>query len=178
MTQYKMVVESCSSLRDALERVGKRAEELVAEGFSDYASVHIHQAGNLWVVYKEMTNYPDDEPQAAPTNPEAEQAVLGSLLIDPDAVLLVPTFLNAEDFSSERNGLIYRAILAIHERGEMADFVTLCDELERQGNLQKIGGAAYITVLVNNVPSAAYAQQYGQLVKAAATLRLLTKKTA
>jgi len=111
--------------------------------------------------------------KTAPANPEAEEAVLGSLLIDPDAVLKVASFLEAEDFYRERNGWIYRAILDLHERREPADFVTLCDELERNNILQEVGGAAYITQLINNVPSAAYVEHYGHIVERTATLRRL-----
>lgn len=111
--------------------------------------------------------------KTVPANPEAEEAVLGSLLIDPDAVLKVASFLEAEDFYRERNGWIYRAILELHERREPADFVTLCDELERNNLLQEVGGAAYITQLINNVPSAAYVEHYGHIVERTATLRRL-----
>ncbi len=111
--------------------------------------------------------------KTVPANPEAEEAVLGSLLIDPDGVLKVASFLEAEDFYRERNGWIYRAILDLHERREPADFVTLCDELERNNLLQEVGGAAYITQLVNNVPSAAYVEHYGHIVERTSTLRRL-----
>jgi len=111
--------------------------------------------------------------KAVPSNPEAEEAVLGSLLIDPDGVLKVASFLESEDFYRERNGWIYRAILDLHERREQADFVTLCDELERRNLLQEVGGASYITQLINNVPSAAYAEHYGHIVERTATLRRL-----
>ena len=111
--------------------------------------------------------------KTTPANPDAEEAVLGSLLIDPDAVLKVASFLESEDFYRERNGWIYRAILDLHERREPADFVTLCDELERNNILQEVGGAAYITQLINNVPSAAYVEHYGHIVERTATLRRL-----
>lgn len=111
--------------------------------------------------------------KTVPANPEAEEAVLGSLLIDPDAVLKVASFLEAEDFYRERNGWIYRAVLDLHERREPADFVTLCDELDRNNLLQEVGGAAYITQLINNVPSAAYVEHYGHIVERTATLRRL-----
>jgi replicative DNA helicase len=111
--------------------------------------------------------------KTVPANPEAEEAVLGSLLIDPDAVLKVASFLEDEDFYRERNGWIYRAILDLHERREPADFVTLCDELERRKILQEVGGAGYITQLINNVPSAAYVEHYGHIVERTATLRRL-----
>jgi replicative DNA helicase len=111
--------------------------------------------------------------KTVPANPEAEEAVLGSLLIDPDAVLKVASFLEDDDFYRERNGWVYRAILDLHERREPADFVTLCDELERRNILQEVGGAAYITQLINNVPSAAYVEHYGHIVERTATLRRL-----
>lgn len=108
-----------------------------------------------------------------PANPEAEEAVLGSLLIDPDAVLKVASFLAPDDFYREKNAWIYRAILDLHERREPADFVTLVDELERRNILHEVGGAAYITSLINNVPSAVYVEHYGRIVERTATLRRL-----
>ncbi len=108
-----------------------------------------------------------------PANPEAEEAVLGSLLIDPDAVLKVASFLAPEDFYRERNAWIYRAILDLHERREPADFVTLVDELERRNILHEVGGAAYITSLINSVPSAVYVEHYGRIVERTAILRRL-----
>ena len=78
----------------------------------------------------------------APHSIEAEEAVLGSLLIDPDAILRVASFLKGEDFYREKNGWIYQAILDLHERREPADFVTLCEELERRDQLQEVGGPA------------------------------------
>ena len=108
-----------------------------------------------------------------PANPEAEEAILGSLLIDPDAVIKVASFLEADDFYREKNGWIYQAILDLHERREPADFVTLVDELERRNILQEVGGAAYITALINSVPSAVYVEHYGHIVERTAVLRRL-----
>lgn len=111
--------------------------------------------------------------KSIPANPEAEEAVLGSLLIDPDAVIKVATFLAADDFYRDKNAWIYQAILDLHERREPADFVTLVDELERRNQLQEVGGAAYITALINNVPSAVYVEHYARIVERTATLRRL-----
>ena len=108
-----------------------------------------------------------------PANPEAEEAVLGSLLIDPDAVIKVASFLESEDFYREKNGWVYQAILDLHERREPADFVTLVDELERRNILHEVGGAAYITALVNSVPSAVYVEHYAHIVEREAVLRRL-----
>ncbi len=115
----------------------------------------------------------DRPDKTIPANPEAEEAVLGSLLIDPDAVLKVASFLEADDFYREKNGWIYQAILDLHERREPADFVTLTDELERRNILQEVGGAAYITALINSVPSAVYVEHYAHIVERTATLRRL-----
>jgi replicative DNA helicase len=115
----------------------------------------------------------DRPDKTIPANPEAEEAVLGSLLIDPDAVLKVASFLEADDFYREKNGWIYQAVLDLHERREPADFVTLTDELERRNILQEVGGAAYITALINSVPSAVYVEHYAHIVERTATLRRL-----
>ena len=109
----------------------------------------------------------------APHNTEAEEATLGSLLIDPDAMFKVASFLGPEDFYREKNGWIYEAIREIHNRREPADFVTLCDELERRGQLEEVGGAAYITYLINTVPTAIHAEYYARIVERTAILRRL-----
>jgi len=114
------------------------------------------------------------EPQRmAPHSIEAEEAVLGSLLIDPDAILRVASFLKPQDFYREKNGWIYGAILDLHERREPADFVTLCEELERRDQLQEVGGPAEITRLINVVPTAIHIESYGHIVERTAIRRRL-----
>ena len=108
-----------------------------------------------------------------PQNVEAEEAVLGSLLIDPEALFRVSPFLKGEDYYSQRNAWIHDAVFALHERREPIDFVTLCDELERQGLLEEVGGPAYITHLINAVPSAIHVEAYGHIVENAAIRRRL-----
>lgn len=108
-----------------------------------------------------------------PHSVEAEEAVLGSLLIDPEALFRVTPFLKGEDFYIQKNAWIYGAILALHERREPIDFVTLCDELERRGQLEEVGGAAYVTRLINAVPSAIHVESYGHIVEQAAIRRRL-----
>jgi replicative DNA helicase len=108
-----------------------------------------------------------------PQNVEAEEAVLGSLLIDPEALFRVSPFLKGEDFYIQKNAWIYEAIFALHERREPIDFLTLCDELERRGQLEEVGGAAYITHLINAVPSAIHVEAYGRIVEHAAIRRRL-----
>src|SRR3712207_9349851 len=75
-----------------------------------------------------------------PHNHEAEQSVLGSLLIDRDAIIKVAAFVKPEDFYLSANGTVYRAILDLYNRREPTDFITLSDELGRREQLDQIGG--------------------------------------
>jgi replicative DNA helicase len=113
-----------------------------------------------------------------PQNIEAEQSVLGSLLIDPEAILKVISSLRPEDFYRETHALIYKAIIDLHERRQPADFVTLCDELDRRKELEQVGGPGYLTSLINAVPTSVHAQYYGRIVAATATLRRLISAAA
>jgi len=108
-----------------------------------------------------------------PANLEAERAVLGSLLIDPDAMVKVASFLRIEDFYRERHQWIFGALAALNERREPADFVTLVDELERKDQLEEVGGPAYITELINSTPTAIYVDYYARIVERTAILRRL-----
>jgi replicative DNA helicase len=108
-----------------------------------------------------------------PHNVEAEEALLGSLLIDPEAISCVSASVQAGDFYIQKNGWIYEAILALCRQNMPVDLVTLCDELERRGRLGEVGGAAYITCLTNAVPSAIHAESYAHIVEEAAVRRRL-----
>ena len=88
-----------------------------------------------------------------PHNIEAEEAILGSLLIDPDAILRISTFLSPGDFYVQRHGWVYESILDLHERRQPSDLVTLSDELERRNQLADVGGSAYLTGLINATPT-------------------------
>ncbi len=110
-----------------------------------------------------------------PANPEAEQAVLGSVLIDPDAVIRIAAFLKAEDFYQEKNGWIYQAILDLHERREPADFLTVTDELDRRRQLDEVGGPAYVMDLINAVPTAIHVEYYARIVERTSVLRKLIR---
>ena len=111
--------------------------------------------------------------RAVPYNIEAEEAILGSLLIDPDAITRVAPILRGEDFYRRQNGLIYQAILDLHERREPTDLVMVCDELEKHGQLEKVGGDAYLISLMNAVPTPIHAEHYARVVERDATLRRL-----
>jgi replicative DNA helicase len=108
-----------------------------------------------------------------PHNQEAEQSVLGSLLIDRDAIIRVASFLRPEDFYAIANGLIYKAILDLYNRREPTDFVTLSDELQRRDQYDQAGGLSYLSSLLNAVPTAVHVEYYARIVERAATLRRL-----
>ena len=106
-----------------------------------------------------------------PNNVAAEEALLGSLLIDPSAIAEVADLLRPADFYRERSALIYDAALALHGHREPVDFQTLVSTLEHHGQLQAVGGAAYLADLVNATPTAAHALTYARQVKDAAMRR-------
>jgi len=108
-----------------------------------------------------------------PQNLDAEQAVLGSILIDRDAVIEVADFLAAEDFYRQAHGRIFAAMLGLYERNEPIDIVTVAESLERSGELEAVGGAGYLSQLGNDTPTAVHVGQYGRIVERKALLRRL-----
>ncbi|NLX37827.1 MAG: replicative DNA helicase [Chloroflexi bacterium] len=108
-----------------------------------------------------------------PQNIEAEQSVLGSLLIDPDAMVTVGSFLRPEDFYRETHGMVYDAIRTLNERHIAADFVTVVDELERRDQLETVGGASYLSSLINAVPTSVHVEHYARIIERQSTLRRL-----
>jgi len=108
-----------------------------------------------------------------PQNIEAECGVLGSIIIDPEAIVQVSDFLRADDFYRDVHHTIYEVILQLYEEHEPADFITICDELERRNKLEEVGGASYITSLINQVPTSGNVEFYARIVERAAILRRL-----
>ncbi|MCP4426158.1 MAG: replicative DNA helicase [Chloroflexi bacterium] len=106
-----------------------------------------------------------------PHSAEAEEAVLGSLLIDPDAVFEVSSFLRPAAFYRRQNQWIFEAILDLSERHEPLDLITLTEELRRREQLEEVGGEGYIIGLINAVPTSINARSYGKLVEAASIRR-------
>lgn len=106
-----------------------------------------------------------------PQNREAEEAVLGSLLIDPDAIFEVANFLKAQSFYSVANRWVYESILTLHQRSDPIDSLTVIEELRRRDQLEEVGGEAYIVGLVSAVPTSINARAYGQIVEAASLRR-------
>ena len=108
-----------------------------------------------------------------PQNIEAECGVLGSIIIDPEAIVQVSDFLSPEDFYRDAHRTIYEVILHLYQSSEPADFITICDELERRDRLEDVGGASYITSLINQVPTSGNVEYYGHIVERTSTLRRL-----
>jgi replicative DNA helicase len=108
-----------------------------------------------------------------PQSLDSEQAVLGSILIDRDAIIEVADFLTAEAFYRQSHGRIYAAMLGLYERHEPIDVVTVAEVLERTDELESVGGAGYLSTLGNDTPTAVHVAQYGRIVADKAVLRKL-----
>ena len=108
-----------------------------------------------------------------PQNLDAEQGVLGSMLLDRDAIARVVELLRAEDFYRDAHRRIYETMTELFERGEPVDLITVTDRLRDKGQLDDVGGAAYITSLLNTVPTAANVEYYARIVLQKSMLRQL-----
>ncbi|MGN6033142.1 MAG: replicative DNA helicase [Thermomicrobiales bacterium] len=108
-----------------------------------------------------------------PHNIEAEQSVLGSLMIDRDAIIKVASYLKPEDFYIWANGTIYQAILDLYNKREPTDLLTLSDELKKRGVFDDVGGDVYLTTLMGVVPVAVHVEYYGRIVERQSTRRRL-----
>lgn len=108
-----------------------------------------------------------------PQNLEAEASLIGSILVDKEAIIKVADIVTPDDFYAARNGIIYAAILDLYEARQPVDLLTLSNRLEEVKELEKIGGSSYLTELVNTVPTAAHVVYYAGIVTHKATLRRL-----
>jgi replicative DNA helicase len=109
--------------------------------------------------------------QLTPHNREAEEAVIGAVLINPEAYYDVAQFIKAEDFYIHRHRWIWDSFTRLHERRSPIDILTVGDELEDMGHLSEIGGPAYLSAMVNNVPSVLNIEAYGKIVEESAIRR-------
>ncbi len=108
-----------------------------------------------------------------PQDIEAEEAVVGSLLVDPEAILKVANFLKVEDFSLETDRWIYEACLVLYQRNEVINQITVAHELMREGKLEQVGGAAYLSHLISIVPTSLHIEHYARIVSNMAMMRRL-----
>lgn len=100
-----------------------------------------------------------------PSNVEAEQAVLGSLLLDGDAITRILAFLRSGDFYLEKHRWVYQVMWDLHDHREPIDILSVNSALDQQGHLGAIGGISYLTSLLNAVPTAAHVEHYARLVE-------------
>jgi len=121
-------------------------------------------------------NMPDitvDIEKVPPQNLDAEMAVLGSMLLDEDAISIAAELLDKDSFYKDNHKKIFEAILNLYNANKAVDLITLTDELKRGGILEDIGGVSLLTALVNSVPTAANISHYVNIVKEKSTLRAL-----
>ncbi|MBR4261020.1 MAG: replicative DNA helicase, partial [Clostridia bacterium] len=110
-----------------------------------------------------------------PHDLEAEQAVIGSMLTDKEAVISAIEALSDEDFYREDNRIIYSAIMNLYNRGDAIDIITLKSELSSMGKLEAVGGLEYLAELPEKVPTTANVDKYIKIVEEKSTLRTLIK---
>ena len=108
-----------------------------------------------------------------PHNVEAEEAVLGSLFVDPDSITETAIFLKPEAFYREKNRWVYEACLALYDRNEAINQITAAQELATQGRLEAIGGAGYLSLLVERLPTSLHVEHYARIVHRLSVMRRL-----
>jgi replicative DNA helicase len=108
-----------------------------------------------------------------PHNLEAEASVLGSLMLDRNAIVRIADFLRPDDFYLDQHGQVYRAAINLYDRSDPIDLLTMASELEKMRVLDRIGGQEFLAELEGGVPTAANVEYYGHLVEEAATKRKL-----
>jgi len=113
------------------------------------------------------------QPQQPPQNIDAEASLLGSILIDSDAIVKIADLIHPSDFFDKRHELIYQALIQLYESRSAIDVLTLANILKNGGHLDNIGGAVYLTELTNFVPTATHAEQYADIVHQKALRRKL-----
>ena len=113
------------------------------------------------------------EEKLLPNDIEAEEAVIGSMLIDGDSILRVAQFLRPEEFYREKNRFCYEACRALFQRGEAINQVTVAHQLGLQERLDQVGGTAYLSHLVSTVPTPVHIEHYGRIVSRTAMMRNL-----
>lgn len=120
-----------------------------------------------------MATLEDTLRKVPPQNLDAEESVLGGVLLDMHALDRVVEVMGADDFYRGSHRKIFRAMLTLSEKGEPIDLITLADTLKARGELQEIGGATYLAELADKVPSAANIAHYARIVREKAVLRSL-----
>ena len=126
---------------------------------------------NNKMVNKNSLSKQELEGRLPPQNIEAEQSVLGCLMLDKEAIIRVADILKPNDFYRGVHNQIYSVMLELYEKGEPIDLLSLTNRLEDKKELEDIGGVSYLTNLVNSVPTAAHVVHYAKIVQRKKTLR-------
>ena len=113
-----------------------------------------------------------------PHNSEAEQAVLGAVLLDPECLPAVLRFVLPDDFYVNANRDIFAGVISLYEKGQKADLITLTDELKTLGTMDRVGGPAYVANLTSLVPSSANVEYYARIVQEQSVRRSLIRLSA
>lgn len=113
-----------------------------------------------------------------PQNIEAEESVLGALMIDKNAIIRVADIVRSDDFYKPVHSIIFNAILGLYEKSEPIDLLTVTNELKEKNKLDTIGGSSYLTELIEKVPTASHIEHYAKLVKEKKILRNLIQASA
>src|SRR5450755_3466438 len=116
---------------------------------------------------------PEVAERTLPHNLEAERSVLGAILLHNDAFNLAAEVIDSRDFFRDAHRRIFDKMVKLSERGDAIDLVTHKEELSRSGDLDEVGGPAYITALVDGVPRSTNVEHYARIIKEKATLRNL-----
>src|SRR5215210_2474171 len=118
-----------------------------------------------------------DGPITPPQNLDAEQSVLGAVLLSDTALpaLIIDERLHPDDFYREGHGIVFAAMLGLHSGGEPVDALTLVEHLKQAGQLEAAGGRAAIDLLASSVPAVGHVRQYARIVKENAMLRRLLR---
>ena len=111
--------------------------------------------------------------QLPPHSADAEESVIGALLIDSSAVVEVAEFLKSSDFYKPANAKVFSAVMQLHQTGQPVDILTVSEELERRGQIEEVGGRAALADLCARTPTAVHAKQYARIVERKAVLRNL-----
>ena len=117
----------------------------------------------------------EDMTRIPPHSVESEQSILGSILLDKDAMIIVSETIRPDDFYKEAHEIIYECMIKLNNKNEPIDLITLTEELRKQGHLDDVGGISYITSLSTIVPTTSNVKYYADIVKEKSVLRQLIK---
>ena len=117
----------------------------------------------------------EDIGRIPPHSVESEQSILGSILLDKEAIITVTETIKPEDFYKEAHKIIYECMMKLNNKNEPIDLITLTEELKKQGHLENIGGISYITSLSTIVPTTSNVKYYADIVKEKSVLRKLIR---